>query len=60
MSNFTATIYCKECKHSKAYYHGLYSKYPTVSYFCNEHCKDVNPHDSCEKATYGEVENETD
>ncbi len=52
MANFTASVYCKECKYSKAYYHGIYSNYPTVSYMCYYNCKSTNPHDTCEHFEY--------
>ena len=52
MGNFTASVYCEECKYSKAYYHGIHSKYPTISYMCYYNCKSTNPHDTCEYFEY--------
>ena len=40
-------IRCKDCKHSKAYYHGEHSKLGMITYFCTRTLCNVKADDYC-------------
>ena len=40
-------IRCKDCKHSKAYYHGEHSKLGMITYFCTKMLCNVKADDYC-------------